>query len=53
MTIMGGMVFFNSFTEFFKHFYIGIQEYKRLCAVTFYGIFFVLFFFYGVSSAES
>lgn len=35
MTIMGGMTFFNSFTEFFKHFYIGIQEYDKLCAVTF------------------
>jgi len=44
MTIMGGMVFFNSFTEFFKHFYIGIQEYKRLCAVTFMEYFLYCFF---------
>ncbi|MDE7324467.1 MAG: flippase [Lachnospiraceae bacterium] len=33
--VMGLMVFFNSFTEFFKHFYIGTQKLKRLCAITF------------------
>jgi len=35
MYLMGGMVFFNSFSEFFKHFYIGIQEHRNLCLVTF------------------
>lgn len=44
MLIMGWMVFFNSFTEFFKHFYIGIQEYKKLCAVTFIEHFSYCFF---------
>lgn len=33
--IMSIMVFFNSLTEFFKHFYIGIQELKKLCTITF------------------
>lgn len=32
--IMGGMVFLNSFTEFFKQFYIGIQKFKELCLIT-------------------
>lgn len=44
MVIMSGMVFFNSFTEFFKHFYIGIQEYKKLCAITFIEYFSYCFF---------
>lgn len=44
MSFMGGMVFFNSFTEFFKSFYIGIQEYKKLCAVTFMEYFSYCFF---------
>ncbi|MDE7324473.1 MAG: oligosaccharide flippase family protein [Lachnospiraceae bacterium] len=35
MYVMSGMVFLNSFTEFFKQFYIGIQELKRLCVITF------------------
>lgn len=35
MFIMGGMVFLNSFTEFFKHFYIGIQKFRKLCLITF------------------
>ncbi|MDE7414898.1 MAG: oligosaccharide flippase family protein [Lachnospiraceae bacterium] len=35
MYIMGGMVFLNSFTEFFKQFYIGIQELRELCIITF------------------
>jgi O-antigen/teichoic acid export membrane protein len=34
MYILSGMVFVNSFTEFFKHVYIGIQEYKNLCMIT-------------------
>lgn len=34
MYILGGMVFFNSVTEFFKQLYIGVQELKRLCVVT-------------------
>ncbi len=44
MLIMGWMVFFNSFTEFFKQFYIGIQEYKKLCVVTFIEHFSYCFF---------
>ncbi len=48
--IMSLMVFFNSFTEFFKHFYIGTQKLKKLCATTFieyfaYCIFSVFYLF--------
>lgn len=35
MYLMSGMVFWNSLTEFFKELYIGIQEYKNLCVITF------------------
>lgn len=34
MYILCGMIFFNSFTEFFKHLYIGTQEFKKLFFVT-------------------
>ncbi|MCI8972005.1 MAG: flippase [Lachnospiraceae bacterium] len=48
MYIMGGMVFLNSFTEFFKHFYIGIEEHKNLCMVTFVEYFSYCFFTIGL-----
>lgn len=44
MYFLGGMVFVNSFTEFFKHIYIGIQEYKNLCTITFIEYFLFCFF---------
>lgn len=34
MYIMAGMLFFNSFTDYFKHLYVGIQEFKKLCMIT-------------------
>lgn len=45
--IMPVMVFFNSFTDFFKQIYTGTQSYKMLCVITFieyfsYGLFAVL-----------
>lgn len=44
MYIMGVMVFLNSLTEFFKHFYMGIQEFRKLCAITFVEYFSYCFF---------
>lgn len=44
MGIMGGMAFLYSFTEFFKQLYIGIQELKKLCIVTFIEYFSYCFF---------
>lgn len=35
MFFLSSMIVVNSFTEFFKHIYIGIQEYKNLCIITF------------------
>lgn len=59
MYLMAGMVFFNSFTEFFKHLYIGIQEYKKLFVITtmeylsycLFGIIFLLMYNNAVSIA--
>lgn len=34
MYMMAAMLFFNSFTEYFKHLYVGIQEFKKLCMIT-------------------
>jgi len=44
MGIMGGMAFLYSFTEFYKQFYIGIQELRKLCIVTFIEYFSYCFF---------
>lgn len=44
MYILSGMVFVNSFTEFFKHIYIGIQEYQNLCIITFIEYFLLCIF---------
>lgn len=43
--ILSGMVFFNSFTDFFKQIYVGTQAYKKLCFITF-----VEYFSYGFFS---
>lgn len=44
MGIMGMMAFLYSFTEFFKQLYIGIQELKKLCIITFLEYFSYCFF---------
>lgn len=44
MYILCGMIFFNSFTEFFKHLYIGTQEFKKLFMVTAIEYFLYCFF---------